>query len=69
MPGGVEGVGDFGVGVIVEEPVEQGEGVGVGLAGFPAGRRDGGDEAGGLPAAEANVEVDVVGLGDGVRCV
>ena len=65
VAGGVEGVGGLGVGVIVEEPVEQGEYIGVGLAGGPGGGRDGDGQAGGLPAAEADVEVDLVGLGQG----
>jgi hypothetical protein len=64
VAGGVEGVGALGVGVIVEQPVEQGEGLGFGLAGLPAGGRDGDGEAGGLAAPEADVEMDVVGLGE-----
>ena len=35
VTGGVERVGGLGVGVGVEEPVERGEGVGVGLADLP----------------------------------
>jgi hypothetical protein len=65
VPGGVERFGGLGVGVVVEEPVEGGEGVGVGLAGLPACRGDRDGEAGGLPAAEADVEVDGVGLVEG----
>ena len=61
----VESVGGFGVGVVVEEPVEESEGVGVGLVGFPCFGRDGGGEGGGLSAAEADVEVDLVGFGEG----
>ncbi len=64
MPGGVEAVGCFAVGVIVEETVEQGERVGVGLAGLCRGRGDRDGEAGGLPAAEADVEMDLFGLDD-----
>ena len=62
VTGGVERVGGFGVGVGVEEPVERGEGVGVGSAELPGFRRDRDGEAVGLPAAEADVQVDVVGL-------
>ena len=65
VSGGVERVGGLGVGVVVEEPVERGERVGVGLAGCPTRWRDGDGEAGGLPAAEADVEVDLVGLVEG----
>ena len=63
--GGVELGGGLGVGVIVKELVEQLEGVGVGLAGLPGVERDRDGEAGCLPAAEADVEVDLVGLVDG----
>jgi hypothetical protein len=35
VPGGIEGGGHLGVGVVVEEPVEQGEGCGVGLVELP----------------------------------
>jgi hypothetical protein len=42
VPGGLERGGGLAVGVVVEEPVEQGEGVGAGLAELPGGRRDGG---------------------------
>ena len=55
--GGVELVGDLGVGVIVEEAVDQREGVGVGLARLPGVQRDRGGEAVGLAAAEADVQV------------
>jgi hypothetical protein len=65
VSGGVERVGGLGVGVVVEEPVERGEGVGVGLAGLPARRGDRDGEAGGLSAAESDVEVDLVGLVEG----
>ena len=62
VAGGVEGFGRAGVGVLVEQSVQRGEGVGVGLADLSAGGRDIDGEAGGLPAAEANVDVDLVGL-------
>jgi hypothetical protein len=65
MPSTIEGLGHFVVGVILEEPVELGEYFGVGLSGLVAGERDGHDEAGGLATAEADVEMDLVGLGDG----
>ena len=66
MPGVVEGLGGLGVGVVVEETVEEGESFGVGSAGFPGGGGCGGGEAGGLSSAEADVAVDlVVGLGEG----
>ena len=58
VTGGVELLGGLGVGVVVEEPVEHCEGVGVGLAGLPGGGRDRDREAGGLAAAEADVQVD-----------
>jgi hypothetical protein len=61
----VERVGGLGVGVGVEEPVEGSQGLGLGLAGLVAGEGNGHDQAGGLPAAEADVEVDRVGLDDG----
>jgi hypothetical protein len=61
---GVEGVGCLGVGVGVEEAVEFGEGVGVGLVGLAAGKWDGQHEGGCLAAPEADVEMDVVGFGD-----
>jgi hypothetical protein len=48
--------------VIVEESVEHREGVRVGLAGLPGVERDRDREAGGLPAAEADVQVDLVGF-------
>jgi hypothetical protein len=60
--GGVELCGGFAVGVVVEESVEHREGVGVGLAGFPGVERDRDREAGRLSAAEADVEVELVGL-------
>ena len=65
VPGLVECVGGFAVGVVVEELVEEGEGVGVGLVGFPCFGWYGDGEAGGLSAAEADVEVDLVGFGEG----
>lgn len=64
VTGAVERVGDLGVGVLVEEPVEQREGFGVGLAGLPRGRRDRDGEAGGLAASEPDVEMDLFGLGE-----
>jgi hypothetical protein len=65
VAGLVEQLGDLGVGVGVQELVEQGEGVGVGLAGLPGRWWDRDREPGGLPAAEADVQVDLVGLGEG----
>ena len=62
VTGGVERVGGLGVGVGVEVPVERGEGVGVGLAELPGLGRNRDGEAGGLPAAEPDVQVDAVGL-------
>ena len=62
---GVELLGGLGVGVSVEQAVEQLEGVGVGLAGLPGVERDRDRQAGGLPAAEADVQVDLVGLVQG----
>ena len=58
-------LGDVGVGVFVEELIEQVEGVGCGLAELPCLGRDGCGEAGGLPAAEPDVQVDVVVLDEG----
>ena len=58
VTGGVERVGGLGVGVVVEEPVEHGDGVGVGLAGLPGAGRDRDGQAGGLAAAEPDVQVD-----------
>ena len=49
----------------VEEPVEGGEGVGVGLADLPGLRQDRDGETGGLSAAEPDVQVDTVGLVQG----
>ena len=57
MPGVVEGVGGVGVGVVIEEPVEQCERVGVGLAGLPGLEWDRGGEAGGLAAFEPDVNL------------
>ena len=65
VTGGVECVGGLGVGVGVEEPVELGDGVGAGLAGLPGCGRDRDGEAVGLSAAEADVQVDAVGLVQG----
>jgi hypothetical protein len=62
--GGVQLLGFFGVGVFVEELVEQRDRVGVGLSLLPGGERDRDRQAGCLPAAEADVEVDLDGLGD-----
>ena len=64
MTGGVEPVGGFGVGVLVEQPVEHGEGVGVRLPGLPGVGRGRDGQGVGLSAAEADVGVDVVGLGE-----
>jgi hypothetical protein len=64
VAGLVEGVGGFGVGVVVEEPVEEGERFGMGLSCLPTGGRDGNREGGGLAAAEADVKADLVGFGD-----
>jgi hypothetical protein len=58
---GVELLGDLGVGVVVEELADQREGVGVGLAFLPGVERDRDRQAGRLPAAEADVEMDAVG--------
>ena len=60
--GGVELSRGLGVGVIVEELVEQLEGVGVGLACLPGVEWDRDREAGRLAAAEADVQVDLVGF-------
>jgi len=65
VTGEVERVGGFGVGVGVEEPVERGNGVRAGLTGLPGGGRDRDDNAVGLPATQAHVQVDVVGLVQG----
>ena len=65
VTGGVEGLCGLGVGVSVEEPMELGDGVGAGLAGLPGCGRDRDDEAVGLTAAEADVQVDAVGLVQG----
>ena len=64
-PLGVELGGGLGVGVIVEQPVEQRERVGVRLPQVPRAGWDRDREAGGLAAAEADVEVDLVGLVEG----
>src|SRR3954470_5672172 len=60
VPGGVEGFGGVGVGVVVEQLVEQRERVGVRLARLPGLGRDREREAGDLAAAEADVGVDVI---------
>ena len=65
VSGRVELLGGLGVGVLVEQPVEQSDGVGVGLAGLPRGGWDRHVQAGGGAAAEADVQVDLVGLGEG----
>jgi hypothetical protein len=65
VTGVVKRLGGLGVGVGVEEPVEGGEGVGVGLAALPSFRRDRDNVAGGLSAVEADVQVDAVGLVQG----
>ena len=62
---GVEHVGGLGVGVGVQEPIECGEGVGAGLTDLPGLGRDRNGEAGGLPAAEPDMDVDAVGLVQG----
>ena len=58
---GVEDRGDLAFGVLVEEPVDLGDHVGRGLAELPDGGREREGDAGGLPAAEADVQVDLVG--------
>jgi hypothetical protein len=63
VSGGVERFGGFGVGVFIEEPVQRGQGVRVGFAQLPCLVWDRQGEAGGLPAAEADVGVDAVSLG------
>lgn len=55
VPGGVEGRGHLSVGVVVEEPVEQGEGGGVGLVELPGRGRDRDGEAPRLAALEPDV--------------
>ncbi len=65
VAGLVEQGGGLGVGMAVQEPVEQGEGVGVGLAGLPRLGWDRDRQAGGGTAAEADVQVDLVGLDQG----
>src|SRR6202011_2944305 len=65
VTGEVERVGGLGVGVGVQEPIELGDGVGAGLAGLPGCGWDRDDEAVGLSAAEADVDVDAVGLVQG----
>ena len=65
VTGGVERLGGLGVGAGGEEPVERGQGVGVGLADLPRIRRDRDGETGGLSAAEPDVQVDAVGLVQG----
>lgn len=62
VAGLVEQLGRVGVRVIVEELVEQRERVSVGLAGLEALRRSRDREPDGLPAAETDVQVDLVGL-------
>jgi len=65
VTGEVECVGGLGVGVGVKEPIELGDGVLAGLAGLPGCGWDRDDEAVGLSAAEADVQVDAVGLVQG----
>src|SRR5688500_14850332 len=65
MAGGVEGIGDLGVSVVVEKPVELGEGGGVGLIELPSPGRDRRGEARRLAAFEPDVKVDHVGLVEG----
>ena len=65
VTGDVERFGGLGVGVGVEEPMELGDGVGAGLAGLPGCGRDRDGEAVGLAAAEADVQVDAIGLVQG----
>jgi hypothetical protein len=65
VAGLVEQFGRLGVGVVVEELIEHGERVWVGLPCFEALGRAWDREAGGLPAAEADVHVEQVGL---VQC-
>ena len=60
MPIPVEQFGGLGVGVVIEETVEHGEGGGVGLPGVPARQRERDRECGGGPAAEADIEQDLV---------
>ena len=57
--------GCLGVGVLVEEPVDVRQGLGLGLARLPGRRRDGDRDAGGLSAAEAGVEPDLAVLDQG----
>src|SRR5882757_1486060 len=61
VTGGVECVGGLGVSVGVEEPME----LGAGLAGLPGCGWDRDDEAVCLSAAEADVQVDAIGLVQG----
>jgi len=66
VAGAVPGLGELGgclgVGVLIEEAVEKRERVGVCRSQVPRARRDRHCEAGGLAAAEADVQVDLVGL-------
>ena len=62
MAGGVERGGGLGVGVVFQELVERGECLGAGLAELPGRGRDRDVQAGGLAAAEPDVQVDAVGL-------
>jgi len=61
VPGGVEGGGGLGVGVVVEQPVELSDDRGIGLPGLPGWGRDRDGQAGDLAAAEPDVQVDAVG--------
>ena len=64
VAGGVELLGGLGVGVVVEELVEQSDRVGIGLALLPCSAWQGKADGGVLPAAESDVEVDLIGLVD-----
>jgi hypothetical protein len=63
-PSLVEALGGPGVGVIVEQPVNLGESVGRCLAGLLGVQRLRDRQGRGLAAAEASVELDLVGLGE-----
>ena len=58
---GVEDRGDLAFGVFVEELVDLGDQLGRGFALLTDGGREREREAGGLPASEADVKVDLVG--------
>ena len=61
----VEFGGDLGVGVVVEESVDLGERVGGGLARFPGVQCPRECQGGGLAAAEADVEMNLIGSAEG----